>query len=71
MPVFDYTLGLWRALFPAAGMGWTPYTATWFGFATVLCVGLSSLTYRWIERPFLERKARLDAGTPATPARTT
>jgi peptidoglycan/LPS O-acetylase OafA/YrhL len=25
----------------------------------VLCVGLSALSYRWIERPFLERKTRL------------
>lgn len=69
LPVFHYTLAGWRALFPQAGLGWTPYTGTWFIVAAVLCIGLSALTYRWIERPFLERKARLDAGAPEAPAR--
>jgi peptidoglycan/LPS O-acetylase OafA/YrhL len=65
VPVFSYTLSLWRSAFPHAGLGWTPYTATWFALAAVLCIGLSSLTYRWIEYPFLVRKAQLDAGAPA------
>ena len=68
-PLFDYTLSLWRGVFPQAGLGWTLLNAVWLALATMLCVGLASLTYRWIERPFLVRKARVDDRVPAAPAR--
>jgi peptidoglycan/LPS O-acetylase OafA/YrhL len=70
LPVFHYTMWPWRIAFPRASMDWAPNTATWFVLAAGLCVGLAVLTYRWIERPFLVRKARLDGGAaPAAHAR--
>jgi peptidoglycan/LPS O-acetylase OafA/YrhL len=39
--------------------------STWFVLAAALCIALASLTYRWIERPFLVRKARLDTSEPS------
>ena len=68
-PLFFYSIWPWRVALPQSGLGWTPYTAVWFMLAATLCVGLASLTYRWIERPFLIRKARLDAGPPVARAR--
>lgn len=68
-PVFQYSLWGWRAAFPHAGLGWTAQMTAWFVLAALLCVGLSSLTYRWIERPFLVRKARLDPGAPVARSR--
>lgn len=68
-PIFHYSLWAWRSAFPRAGLGWTPYTGPWFVLAAALCVALASLTYRWIERPFLVRKARLETGEPVARAR--
>lgn len=68
-PIFYYGMRAWRSAFPRAGLGWTPYTGAWFVLAAVLCVALASLTYRWIERPFLVRKARLETGAPVARAR--
>ncbi len=61
VPVMYYTMWAWRAAFPGAGIGWTAAMAAWFVLAAALCVALASLTYRYIERPFLVRKERLDA----------
>jgi hypothetical protein len=41
------------------GSGWTPTKCAIFGVLTLLCLALSELTYRGIERPFLVRKVRL------------
>jgi peptidoglycan/LPS O-acetylase OafA/YrhL len=68
-PILSYSMWAWRRLLPQSGLGWTPYTAAWFVLAVTLCIGLASLTYRWIERPFLIRKARLDAGSAVARAR--
>jgi peptidoglycan/LPS O-acetylase OafA/YrhL len=62
LPVIFYTIRAWRAAFPVAGVGWTVSMTIWFALAAALCLGLASLTYRYIERPFLVRKARLDTG---------
>ena len=69
LPLFHYSLRAWRSAFPQAGLGWNPSTATWFVLAVALCVALASVTYRWIERPFLVRKARLEIGEPVARAR--
>src|SRR5262245_18781866 len=65
-PVLEYTLSLWRRLLPQTPLGWDALAGSWFVLTTALCLGLASLTYRLIERPFLVRKERLDAG--AAPA---
>jgi peptidoglycan/LPS O-acetylase OafA/YrhL len=57
-PVLSYSLQLARPLFPHTA-GWSAIAAGWFALSTVTCVGLASVTYRWIERPFLIRKAGL------------
>jgi peptidoglycan/LPS O-acetylase OafA/YrhL len=67
-PVLEYTLQPWRTLLPRAGLGWDPLIACWFVVAAATCLALATLTRRFIERPFLVRKARLDAGA-TTPDR--
>lgn len=58
-PVLQFGLGLARRLFPGAvGIAWTPAAATWVTAATVACLAISSLSYRFIEQPFLARKTR-------------
>jgi peptidoglycan/LPS O-acetylase OafA/YrhL len=54
MPFVRQTLGIqvWR---------WEPGALVLLGCVGALCIGLSTLTYRFIEHPFLEWKARLDA----------
>ena len=67
-PLFVYGIRVARHLAP--GMtGWTATAALWFGVMTALCVGLASLTYRFIERPFLVRKARIDGAARTAEAR--
>ncbi len=68
-PAFQYGLDLTRRLLPHLPAGWSLATTGCFVIATVLCVGLATVTYRWIERPFLIRKARLDGAARAAPAR--
>jgi peptidoglycan/LPS O-acetylase OafA/YrhL len=41
-------------------VGWTPETTAVWGALSLACVGLSALTYRFIELPFLREKSRLD-----------
>jgi peptidoglycan/LPS O-acetylase OafA/YrhL len=38
-----------------------PQAFAWMTLLSVVFLGLCELSYRWIERPFLERKARLAA----------
>ena len=58
VPLFIYGLqtvfGIWRF-----SSGWNLQTAVIAVFLSVLCLGLSELTYRFIERPFLTRKQRI------------
>jgi peptidoglycan/LPS O-acetylase OafA/YrhL len=39
--------------------GWTPGSAAAGLLVLALCGALAVLSYRWIERPFLERKSRI------------
>jgi peptidoglycan/LPS O-acetylase OafA/YrhL len=39
--------------------GWTPKAALAAALALAVCLGLAALGYRFVERPFLERKARV------------
>ena len=59
LPVLDLTLQQARRFFPAVSISWSAFSAAWVAFAALLCLGISSLTYRYIERPFLARKARV------------
>ena len=59
-PLLRLTLDACRGWFPGAiPVDWTAASAAWAAVATGLCLGISSLTYRWIETPFLARKARI------------
>ena len=49
----------WRGTFPPAG--WSPSMVVAVIVLTAACFGLAALTYRFIERPFLARKARIDS----------
>jgi peptidoglycan/LPS O-acetylase OafA/YrhL len=67
-PLLYYSMGTARRLFP--GMtGWSPSAVLWFAVVTAVCVGIASLTYRFIERPFLVRKARIDGAVRPAEAR--
>ena len=61
-PLFFYVLYPLRNRMPQIAEGWNLFSLT----AVVLCIGLalllSSLTYQFIERPFLERKAQIAPG---------
>ncbi len=48
-------------LVPGMGGGWNRPTAAVVVVLALGCVGLSAVTYRVIEKPFLARKARFDA----------
>jgi peptidoglycan/LPS O-acetylase OafA/YrhL len=67
-PLLFYSVFVARRLFPGT-MGWSPSAVLWFVTVTAVCVGLASLTYRFIERPFLVRKARIDGATRTAEAR--
>jgi peptidoglycan/LPS O-acetylase OafA/YrhL len=67
-PLLYYSVGIARREFPAMA-AWGPSAVLWFTAMTAICVGLASLTYRWIERPFLIRKARIDGVARAAEAR--
>jgi peptidoglycan/LPS O-acetylase OafA/YrhL len=58
MPVYWYSLGAARRIFglPAE---WTLGNVAWLATALLAVYLLSEITYRVIERPFLERKAQL------------
>jgi peptidoglycan/LPS O-acetylase OafA/YrhL len=61
LPILRYGMDLTRWLFPALVPGtWSAVAAGWFAIATLLCLGVTTLTYRHLERPFLIRKARPD-----------
>ncbi len=67
VPVLHYGLQAFRRVTASTETGWVSSTTAWFAAAALLLVGLSMLTYRFIERPFLIRKASLGGtGGPAT-----
>lgn len=59
-PTLVYSFMVVRRTFHL-GVGWNPREVPWLVGGVLLVFGLSTLTYRGIERPFLVRKARLDA----------
>jgi len=59
LPVLFFILYALRGRVPAVQAGWNPTSLAIVGACLALAIGLSSLTYRFIERPFLERKARV------------
>ncbi|MFN8543129.1 MAG: acyltransferase [Candidatus Binatia bacterium] len=59
VPVWDVTLRAVRTVYHSR-VGWSPLMAGWVTGASVVLLLLSMLTYRFIEQPFLVRKARLD-----------
>lgn len=69
MPVMFYTLRAYRRVTGSTETDWTPATSVWFAAALLLAVGLSMVTYRYIERPFLVRKASLVGGRSSPTAR--
>jgi peptidoglycan/LPS O-acetylase OafA/YrhL len=60
VPVILLSLTALRRAGVAGPPGWQPRTAVIAAGLTAICLVLSALTYRWIERPFLVRKARID-----------
>jgi peptidoglycan/LPS O-acetylase OafA/YrhL len=58
-PVWAYTLQLARRLWHVP-IGWNGSTSCWLVGATIILLGLSTLTYNHVEKPFLVRKSRLD-----------
>lgn len=58
-PFMQYGLGWGRTLFPGL-IGWNGRSAAFVAALALACYGLSMLTYRWIERPFLVRKSRFE-----------
>lgn len=59
IPVVRPGLRAFAALGVRGGLGWTAANCGMIAVLTVICVGVSELTYRYIELPFLRRKARL------------
>jgi peptidoglycan/LPS O-acetylase OafA/YrhL len=51
--------GAWPHVFARAAWNLPVFLLT--GALSIACVGLSALTYQFIERPFLVRKARIDS----------
>jgi peptidoglycan/LPS O-acetylase OafA/YrhL len=61
VPVIRYGLSGARHLLPSWGLvGWHATTGVVVLVLLATCYGIATLTYRYIERPFLARKARLD-----------
>jgi len=68
LPLLFYSVDVARRLFP--GMAeWGAGAVLWLTVVTAACVGLASVTYRFVERPFLVRKARIDGGVGPAEAR--
>src|SRR5262249_52398115 len=68
LPLLFYSVNVARRLF--RGMAeWGASGVLWLTVVTATCVGLASLAYRLIERPFLVRKARIDGGVRPAEAR--
>jgi peptidoglycan/LPS O-acetylase OafA/YrhL len=69
MPLLYYALRAYRSVTGSRETSWTPAITVWFAAALLLCVGVSMVTYRFIERPFLVRKASLGGGRSYPAAR--
>lgn len=61
LPLLMITFWASRRTWPGVFNGWSPQTAALMLTLCGGCVLLSMLTYRFIERPFLVRKARFDS----------
>jgi len=60
VPVLYFTLVAVRGVYHPR-VGWSPLMAAWVTGTTALLLALSTLTYRFVEQPFLVRKARIDS----------
>jgi peptidoglycan/LPS O-acetylase OafA/YrhL len=60
-PLVVLSLAAVRHAFPGTFEGWSPPTAAVLAGVLLVGLGLSSLTYRFVEMPFLVRKARFDS----------
>jgi peptidoglycan/LPS O-acetylase OafA/YrhL len=59
IPIARFGLKAFAKLGIRGRVGWTAANAGMIAVLTVICIGVSELTYRYIERPFLRHKARL------------
>jgi len=50
-----------RRTWPGVFDGWTPRSAALIALLVLAAIGVSALSYRLIERPFLVRKSRFDS----------
>jgi peptidoglycan/LPS O-acetylase OafA/YrhL len=58
-PIFKFGIDAFRRVQPAEGRGWDPVTLGAAAALCGVCVIVSTLTYRFIERPFLAMKQRI------------
>jgi len=63
-PLLLYGRDLIRAWFPNVLHGWTPASATAVLALAAVALALASVTYRLIELPAMQRKARVPLWTP-------
>lgn len=61
LPVIVYAMGALRRRYPMDYLSWNPRSTAVVMVLAAVCIGLSACTYRWIESPFLKRKAKLEA----------
>jgi len=59
LPIIHYLREGLRGRFPEIHQGWNPVSFLFVGLCIATALGLSSVTYRFVERPFLVRKARI------------
>lgn len=59
LPILHYVFRWTRRLGVSLPLAWNARTLAVAVLATAVCLGVSALTYRWIERPFLTRKERI------------
>ena len=59
LPLLFHTVLRLQVRHPERFDGWTPEAFAVTAVALALCLGVSALTYRYVERPFLTRKARV------------
>jgi len=60
LPLIVFSIFKLQALYPGQFVEWDASSAAAVAVLTIVCLALSACTYRWIESPFLQRKARLE-----------